>query len=234
MSLIKRPPEMLMAPPGLHIVKRHLRITKDGIKYFVNAHVRKNRGKKVVLLPENLLYLFWHGDHEYPAIGAVKGYSEYPELDAIIYFWLNYWKDFGLSFPKGLDPLIIKTMIAVESSFRPKISAKESSAYGLMQITNTTRRDAKNINDGILDLERKDLEDPVINIAIGIRWLSYKFSSIEKGEKKDLFTTVKYYFDKNKGDDYANKVLKLYHLCPYRDILYTSFLRHSLHFVFNI
>ncbi|MDH4468539.1 MAG: transglycosylase SLT domain-containing protein [Bacteriovoracaceae bacterium] len=212
MSLISRPPTMKMAPPGSHIVAKQARISPNGIKYFVKAHIRKNRGKKIVLLPENILYLFWHGDQDYPAIGSVKGYPEYSELDAVIQFWMNYWQDFGLPFPKGLDPLIIKVMIAVESSFRPKVGSKESSAYGLMQITNTTRRDAKNINDGILDLERKDLEDPVINISMGVRWLSYKFSSIEKGEKKDLFNTLKYYYDKHKGDDYANKVLKLYHV----------------------
>lgn len=212
MSLISRPPVMKMAPPGSHVVARQVRISPNGIKYFVKAHIRKNRGKKIVLLPENLLYLFWYGDQNYPPVGAVKGFPEYPELDAVIQFWINYWQEFGLPFPKGLDPMIIKVMIAVESSFRPKIGAKESSAYGLMQITNTTRRDAKNLNDGIVDLERKDLEDPVINIAMGIRWLSYKFSSIGKGSKKDLFNTIKYYYDKNKGDDYANKVLKLHNL----------------------
>jgi len=169
MSLIKRPPTLKMAPPGHHVVVKQARISKNGIKYFVKAHPRKNRGKKIVLLPENLLYLFWHGDREYPAIGAVNGYPEYQELDAVIQFWLSYWKEFGLRYPKDIDPLIIKVMIAVESSFRPKIGAKESSAFGLMQITNTTRKDVKHINDGLLDLERK-------------------------------------------GDEYARKVLNLYHL----------------------
>ena len=212
MSLIKRPPILKMAPPGSHVVTRQARISKNGIRYFVKAHVRRNRGKKIVLLPENLLYLFWHGDHEYPTIGAVKGFPEFPELDAVIYFWLNYWQEFGLPFPKNLDPMLVKVMIAVESSFQPKVGARESSAFGLMQITNKTRKDILNINDGILDLERKDLEDPVINIAMGIRWISYKYSSIGKGVKKDLYNTIKYYYDKRKGDEYAHKVLNLYNL----------------------
>lgn len=212
MSLIKRPPTLKMAPPGYHVVTRQARISKNGIRYFVKAHIRRNRGKKIVLLPENLLYLFWNGDHEYPSIGTVKGFPEFPELDAVIYFWLNYWEEFGLPFPKNLDPMIIKVMIAVESSFRPKVGAKESSAFGLMQITNKTRKDILNINDGILDLERKDLEDPVINIAMGIRWISYKYSSIGKGVKKDLYNTIKYYYDKRKGDEYAHKILNLYNL----------------------
>lgn len=212
MSLIRRPPTLKMAPPGSHVVTRQTRISKNGVKYFVKAHVRKNRGKKIVLLPENLLYLFWHGNNEYPTIGAVKGFPEFPELDTVIYFWLNYWQEFGLPFPKNLDPMIVKVMIAVESSFRPKVGAKESSAFGLMQITNKTRKDILNINDGILDLERKDLEDPVINISMGIRWISYKYSSIGKGVKKDLYNTIKYYYDKRKGDEYAHKVLSLYKL----------------------
>ena len=55
---------MKMAPPGSHVVSRQARISKNDIKYFVKTHIRKNRGKKIVLLPENLLYLYWHGDHE--------------------------------------------------------------------------------------------------------------------------------------------------------------------------
>ena len=57
MSLLKRPPLLKMAPPGSHVVKRHARITKEGVTYYVTAHIRKNRDKKIVLLPENILYL---------------------------------------------------------------------------------------------------------------------------------------------------------------------------------
>jgi hypothetical protein len=210
MSLIKRPPTMKMAPPGSHVVSRQVRVSKTGVKYYVKAHIRRNRGKKIVLLPENILYLYWHGNRDYPAIGAIKGFKEFPELDSVIQFWLEYWKEFGLPFPNDINPLLIKAIIAKESSFRPRASAAGSTAYGLMQITDKTRRDIKHINDGILDLERKDLEDPVISIAMGIRWLSYKYLSIGTGVKKDLYNTVKYYYDKNKGDEYAKDVLNLY------------------------
>ena len=37
MSLIKRPPTLKMAPPGSHVVKRHARISENGIKYYVKA-----------------------------------------------------------------------------------------------------------------------------------------------------------------------------------------------------
>jgi hypothetical protein len=109
MSLIKRPRTLKMAPPGFHVVKRHAKISENGIKYFVKAHLRKNRGKLAILLPENILYLYWHGDQDYPRLGTVDGFSEYPELDPVIQFWLNYWKEEGLPFPKDLTPFHIKS-----------------------------------------------------------------------------------------------------------------------------
>ena len=168
MSLVRRPKTLKMAPPGFHVVKRHAKISENGIKYFVKAHLRKNRGKLAILLPENILYLYWHGDQDYPRLGNVDGFSEYPELDPVSQFWLNYWKEQGLSFPKDLTPFHIKVLIAKESSFRTKADpgVAESSAYGLMQITNTTRQDLRgetrnntmSLRDYYIDLDRKDLE----------------------------------------------------------------------------
>ncbi len=204
MSIIKRPPTLKMAPPGSHVVKKQARISKNGIKYFVKAHLRKNRGKKVVLLPENLLYLYWHGDREYPNLGKVKGYEEFPELDSVIQFWLNFWKEQGLKFPEDLDPFLIKTIIAIESRFRPAVRTNlpGSSATGLMQVTNTTRKDLNgksedsqyNLKNNYLDLEMSDLADPVINIAAGIRWLSHKYTKPKTGAKKNLFNMFKGYY----------------------------------------
>ena len=42
------------------------------------------------------------------------------------------------------------------------------------------------LRDYYIDLERKDLEDPVISIAAGIRWISYKYSSLPKSAKRVL------------------------------------------------
>jgi len=58
MILVKRPRTLKMAPPGFHVVKRHIIISENGIKYFVKAHLRKNRGKQAILLPENILIIF--------------------------------------------------------------------------------------------------------------------------------------------------------------------------------
>jgi hypothetical protein len=211
-----------MAPPAFHFVRKHAKITQNGVKYYVKAHLRKNRGNAAVLLPENILYLYWHGDLDFPKLGQVKGFPEHPEVDSIIHFWLEYWKSLGLKFPNDLTPFHIKVIIAKESSFKVKADpkSKHSSAYGLMQITNWTRDDLigksrKNIisiRDHYIDLDRKDLEDPVINIAAGIRWLSYKYSSIPKKAQKNLFNTLKNYYDWNLGDNYANSIINLYNI----------------------
>ena len=46
MSLLKRPPTLKMAPPGSHVVKKQARVSKNGIKYFVKAHLRKNENAR--------------------------------------------------------------------------------------------------------------------------------------------------------------------------------------------
>lgn len=42
MSLVKRPRTLRMAPPSYHVVKKHLKVSETGIKYYVKAHLRKN------------------------------------------------------------------------------------------------------------------------------------------------------------------------------------------------
>lgn len=224
MSLIKRPDTLKMAPPGSHVVKGHMRISENGVKHFVKVHTRKNRGKKATLLPENLLFLFWHGDRDFSPIGQVKGFAEFPELDSVIQFWLEFWKEQGLPFPDELDPFLVKIIIAVESSFRPKVRTKVSgsSATGLMQLVQSTLNRLEGIpvekhievKDHFLQLKLTDLTDPVINIAAGIRWLSHKYwlLSIDKRVKdKGVFSTIKYYHSWDiDGEKYANKIFEIY------------------------
>jgi|GEM_PF-514972 len=224
MSLIKKPPELKMAPPGSHVVKRHIRISEHGIKYFVKAHIRKNPGKKTILMPENLLFLYWHGDRNFPHLGTVKGFDEYPELDSVVQFWLQFWQEQGLPFPPGLDPFLIKVLIAKESSFRPKVKTKVSgsSATGLMQLLQSTlyrlegvpKNNYVEVNDNYLRLTLEDITDPVVNIAAGTRWVSHKYSLLLKEKKiksKDLYSTIKYYHSWTRhGEQYADSIFKLY------------------------
>lgn len=224
MSQLKRPPIFKMAPPGSHVVKQHARVTSKGIKYYVKAHIRKNRGSKVTLLPENLLYLYWHGDFEYPSLGTVKGFKEFPQFDQVIQFWLNFWKEQGLPFPNSLDPFLIKVLIAKESSFRASVKTKiaGSSATGLMQVLQTTlyrlegipKNNYIEVRSNFLQLQLHDLTDPVINIAAGIRWLSHKYYLLLVGKKirpDDVYSMIKYYHSWDKaGENYANEIFKMY------------------------
>jgi hypothetical protein len=61
------------------------------------------------------------------------------QYDILIQFWLKYWKNKGL-ISEEIDPLLVKALIAVESSFQERIITKmpNSSATGLMQLLITT------------------------------------------------------------------------------------------------
>lgn len=219
---ITKPKTSLMCPPGSHVVRGHYRICKSGTRTWVDTHIRRNRGKKIMLLSENLLYLYWNNKKAFDKIKAVKGFHSHHELDPVIHFWLNYWKSQGLKFPKGLTPLHIKCLIAVESSFRPGVHAKSSTAMGLMQLLAPTlqrlkgvkKNNYREIRNHYLSLSKKEALNPVLNIAAGIRWLSNKHEQllrIKRIKDKGIKSTIKYYHSWDKdGEKYAKKILKLY------------------------
>ncbi len=215
---------MMMAPIGYYVVIRHVRISENGIKHVVKTHRRKNRGLKISLLPENLLYLFWAGEYDYPRLGGVNGFDEFSELDDVIQYWIEYWKSAGLPFPDDFDPFLVKVIIAVESSFNSKAKAKGSTARGLMQILAPTLRimngSANNghveIKECPLQLKPVDLDDPVIAIAAGVRWLFHKHQQLLKHKKikdKGTWSTIKYYHSwDEQGDNYVKKIRSYYKL----------------------
>ena len=216
---IVKPARSEICPIGYHVVRGHYRICQSGTVTWVDAHIRRNRGKKTMYLYENLLHLYWNNKKKYPKLNAIKGFPGYHELDPIIQFWLEYWKSKGVKFPKGLTPLHIKALIAVESSFRPNVSPKTSSAIGLMQLlkgVNSALRGTKNIRnnevkDNYISVSRKQLEDPVVNIAVGTRWLAHKFFLMRNHKDKSLKTTIRNYHSRDEaGDKYADKVLNYY------------------------
>ena len=219
---LKKPRPSEMCPPGHHMVRGHKRVCASGTTTWVDAHIRRNPKKKIkILLIENLHYSFWNSKKKYNKLNAIKGYPAHHELDPIIQFWLDYWKQQGLEFP-SIDPLLIKTIIAIESTFNPAAEpkSKDSSALGLMQITDQTRRllagipnknDYREVLSNYLRLSRKDIFDPVVNIAAGTRWLIYKYKIIPKRAPKTIYNAVKYYYSWNTaGEKYAKKVFDLY------------------------
>lgn len=216
---IKKPDKSKMCKVGSHVVKGHYRVCQSGTKTWVDAHYRKNRGRKVMYLEENLLFLYWNNKKRYKQLGIVKGYPSHHELDNIIQFWLDYWTKQGRKFPVGLTPLHIKILIAIESSFRPKARPKSSSAVGLMQLlkgarsslkgTKTTRNNE--VKNHHIYVTEKQLEDPVVNISVGIRWFAHKFFLMRNHKDKSLRTVIRNYHSRDKaGDEYAEKILKLY------------------------
>ncbi len=216
---IKKPNKNKMCDVGFHVVKGHYRVCQSGTKTWVDAHQRKNRGHKEMYLEENLLFIYWKNEKNYRPLNGIKGYSAHHELDSIIQFWLEYWKKQGEKFPKGLTPLHVKALIAVESSFRPKARPKTSSARGLMQVLSTARtalRGTSNtrnneVRNNYIDISPKQSEDPVINIASGTRWLAHKFFLLRNRKDKSLRTVIRNYHSKTKeGDKYAEKVLSYY------------------------
>ena len=147
--------------------------------------------------------------------GPVRG------LDAVIQFWIAYWKKQGLKFPTELDPLLVKTIIAIESSFKPQAitKAKGSSATGLIQITNETRgalsgrlkKGYRELKSNYLELSRADVQDPIAAVAAGTRWLAHKYSMLPRRAEKTLHNTLKNYHSwDSQGDSYARSVEELY------------------------
>jgi hypothetical protein len=223
---LNRPKDDEMCKPGYHIVHGHPRICKSGVKTWVQTHIAQNPARREFMQKENLLYVFWDANKKYPKLNAIKSFEGKGEdTDQIIPFWLEYWKNQGMSFPE-VDPLLIKALIAIESRFEPKISAKvksgarKSTAFGLMQITDSTRevltgkknsKGFREVKSNLIRVSRDDISDCVVNIGVGLRWLFYKYNKLPASAEKNIFNTVKYYHSWDKdGDDYARKVIGLY------------------------
>lgn len=158
-----------------------------------------------------------------PALNPIDGYgNKGSEYDDLIQFWLEYWKSESVEFPEKLDALLIKALIAVESTFDSKVrsKAKGSTASGLMQVTNQMVRvlggfpnqdDYIEQRKALIHVKNEDKLDPVVNIALGVRLLGHKYSKIPKGNEKNLYNTVKSYHSWDKGGDtYAKEVFSKY------------------------
>ena len=212
-----------MCPPGYHIVHGHKRVCESGTVTWVDAHIRRNRGKiKPGLLVENIHYLYWNSKKKYPALARVEGYNRGDEYDSVIQFWLDYWKAQGIKFPDDLNPLMVKALISLESSFDPKARSRDpkSTASGLMQITDQMLRvlgghpNAKKwieARSHLIHVTKADKLDPVISIALGARLLGHKFSQIPKRYPKNARSAlIGYHHWSEKGEMYADEILYRY------------------------
>ncbi len=211
--------------PGYHFVRQHKRKSKNGTMSIVDAHCRKNsKNKKSFLFKSNLSYIYTNSKsiYKYKRLPLIQGFKkDQGQYDRMIQFWLKYWKDQGL-IKDDIDPILIKALIAIESSFREQVitSMPNSSATGLMQIVKTTLRilsqkQGKEVRKFNIDVSQKEIQDANTNIAVGTRWLVYKITTSPWKNKKSysdrIFGGLKFYHSWDKyGEEYANKVLSLY------------------------
>ena len=215
-------------PLDQHYVKDHTRRTRKSGVTSVSAHCRVNpKGKEKLLHASNIRHLYYNRSQKtYPKIPAIKGFKGFHQYDPMIQFWAKYWKD-KKRLPKEVDPLLIKAMIAAESSFRPGVRTKDpkSTATGLMQLTGSTLTTLKGnpdekgyieVKDDPIYLELNERLDPLVNIAAGIRWLGHKIERLPRSLKpkdmnKRMFNGVKYYHSwDQRGENYARKVYRYY------------------------
>lgn len=67
------------------------------------------------------------------------------------------------------------------------------------------------VRDNYIESNQKDLEDPVINIAVGIRWLGHKYFLLRNHKNVTQKEVIRDYHSRDKdGEAYAKKVLKYY------------------------
>ncbi len=170
----------------------------------------------------NFIYEELKSNYKYKKLNQIKGYlQDKGQYDELIQFWLKYWKGQNL-IKDDIDPLLVKAIIACESSFREEVvtTMPGSTATGLMQIVKRTMRIlAKKLGNEIrkanIDITQDEAKEANTNIAAGTRWLIYKITTSpwrKKSNMKDrIYGGVKYYHSwDSDGEKYADKVFKLY------------------------
>ena len=157
-------------------------------KFNVKEHYRKgscvkNKSGKDILYDDEL-YLIANSYFSNLGKSVSKNILNNPnanKFDHLIEGWTQYWND--IFKPKvPLDPDFVKVLILTESSFRPKIKEFASRgagyAFGIMQVTEETVKflagHKNEIRNHFIHIDQKDLFDPSVNIAAGIRWLFRK------------------------------------------------------------
>lgn len=200
-------------------------MSSNGIKHVVENHCRKNpKSKEDFLYKSNLDYIYekFKNRYKYKKLSKIKGYpQDKGQYDEIIQFWLNYWKDEGL-INEDIDPMLIKAIIAAESSFREKIitAIAGSSATGLMQLTKTTmnilsKKISNEVTKSNIQINQEEAKEANNNIAAGTRWLIFKITTSpwkRKSTKNErIFGGIKYYHSwDTDGEEYAKKVFGIY------------------------
>lgn len=183
-----------MAPPKKKavVVREHLRRVPISEKNpsgqtIVDRHLRHIVGQYLDLaLIESIFRGYDRQNLLYPAKAKlhIKDEDYYDDYIAV---WVDYFNQkLGLKNP--IDPDMIKALVASESTFKADIVNKK--ATGLMQVTTDTLdilQDLDGETKGFVfkGINRKDLMDPNVAIALGVRWLAYKKQYADKLLKRN-------------------------------------------------
>ncbi len=177
-----------MCPAGEHLVRTHdlkTPISKknpDGIT-IRHGHCAKNPGKKDSIYLEEIHEI---AQEYFPKLKGPPspdklGYRNGNKYDHLIRGWTKFWNE--IFKPKDLlDSNLVKALIASESGFRLKPPAQDTKgagkARGLIQITDQARKILRSpkgeLDDYLVYLDKRDMEDANASICAGIRWLFQK------------------------------------------------------------
>ena len=171
-----------ICPAGSHYVKAHYK-TINGKEFYWKAFCREGKSKKDILNFDEIKEIskqFKKEKLKMPKAYNFKSTSG-NKYDLLIGGWVKYWSDiFGKNSKINSD--FVKILIMSESSFRNKVKVqthnRTGKAMGLMQITSYTfklAQETKNeLRNHAFKLNQKDIYDPNVNIALGVRWLFRK------------------------------------------------------------
>jgi len=188
-------------PTGITIRDRHLRRLKG--TYLDAAEI------------ESVFKDYDHKGIVYPATGKLKQKNA-DKYDENIAVWTDYFnKKFNAAPP--LDPDVVKALIESESDFRldPR---KDGKAFGITQVTPKTLKILQDLEGEAKEfifnkIRQKDLKNPNIAIAMGIRWLFRKrataMSQLKRApDHEELILEYKGLL--NSSSEYKAKALKKY------------------------
>jgi hypothetical protein len=219
---MKEPHEWRICPLGEHWVVTHPMKTKTGKITTRHSHCAKNPSKKDQIYSDELEYIAnkYFDSLSGPPSNKTLGYPQGNKFDKLIRGWCKYWNDiFGLK--DTIDPNLVKALIATESGFRSGIRIKDGTgqghATGLMQVTYATQKilcdENGELKDHLVNIDQKELRDPNLNIAAGIRWLFRKkeIASSRFGREASWIETIMLYKGyKNINNRQMKKLLNLY------------------------
>lgn len=210
-----------LCPGGMHWVRLHSRTNAPLVKGYCRtnfSHKDQIYQAEINEIAENHFAKLKKTD--LPNLG-LEEYKDSDKYDLLIGVWTRYWNEV-LNPDVPLDPSLVKALVATESRFKPNAEIRAGKragiARGLMQVTDWTAEILKDekgeLPDHLVNVNQKDLYDPNLNIAAGIRWLFRKreTASAKLKKKADWIWAVadyKSYLEPYKKDQRHKQMNKL-------------------------